>query len=95
MDANREMKACSFAEWRADLGRSARKQGALALATPSCQPHPFAAWPHSRPCTPPYFPTPIAGIAIAAMYSAAPALERIRQEEEDAIVAAYASGEAA
>ncbi|KAL4452325.1 hypothetical protein ABPG75_007987 [Micractinium tetrahymenae] len=34
------------------------------------------------------------GIVIAAMYSAAPALERIRQEQEDAVVAAYAAREA-
>ncbi|PSC72151.1 prolyl-tRNA synthetase [Micractinium conductrix] len=34
------------------------------------------------------------GIAIAAMYSAAPALDRIRQESEDALVAAYCAREA-
>jgi hypothetical protein len=36
-----------------------------------------------------------AGIAIAAMYSAAPALARIRQEQEEALIAAYAGREAA
>ncbi|GAB4824235.1 hypothetical protein N2152v2_011281 [Parachlorella kessleri] len=34
------------------------------------------------------------GIAIAAMYSAAPALERLRQEEEDALVAMYVARQA-
>ena len=35
-----------------------------------------------------------AGIAIAAMYSATPALERLRQEEEDALVAMYVARQA-
>lgn len=34
------------------------------------------------------------GVLIAAMYSAAPALDRIRQEKEEALVAAYAAREA-
>ena len=36
-----------------------------------------------------------AGHVIAAMYSAAPALERIHQEQEDALVTAYATRDAA
>lgn len=33
-----------------------------------------------------------AGLAIVAMYAAAPALERIEAEKEEALVTAYASG---
>ena len=34
-------------------------------------------------------PASPAGLAVAAMYSASPAIERIRQEQEEALVAAY------
>lgn len=87
----------TFGEWAADLPRNPRKQGegAAAACVVALQ-HRLAA--HLLPAHHPMLCRPLllrfAGIAIAAMYSAAPALERIRQEQEEALVAAYAAREA-
>ena len=48
--------------------------------------------PELLPATPPPF-APGAGVIIVAMYSAAPALDRNRQQEEEALVAAYTTAE--
>lgn len=105
-EAGHELEGRTFDEWAADLARSPRKQGELGArgrdVSAGCRhcadgrcPAPTDQLPGHQAFLLPYPPSPdAAGIAIAAMYSAAPALDRIRQESEDALVAAYCAREA-
>ena len=57
-------------------------------------PHAPRRPPPPTPFLPSFLSISRAGLLIQAMYSAAPALDRIRQEQEEALVAAYTAKEA-
>lgn len=95
-ECGRELEGRDFGEWARNLRSSPRKQGercrsgqrrAASGAAAACAPSVVT-------CTAFPLPLPLSGVLIAAMYSAAPALDRIRQEKEEALVAAYAAREA-
>ena len=104
-EAKHELDQQTFAQWAADLERSARKQGAAVAARSGPA---WARWQRAHmwggvavprrstgPCRHPleWAPrAPHAGLAMVAMYAAAPALERIEKEREEAIVAAACAG---